>query len=117
VRDVEASFNDKSAELSLPVEDYLVAVRSTNAQVGLCFLFFSFLFSVSLRNSHFQSPQSVATVTTAETVRGAIDMMTEKRIHRVWVVDAKGVPTGVFSASDVCRLFAHEPKELKELRI
>jgi CBS domain-containing protein len=52
------------------------------------------------------APKSLAPLTCsrATTLVDALGLMIDKQVHRLWIVDDKGHPTGVFTFSDLCRL-------------
>jgi len=85
-RDVNIYFADKEADLGSSIRDFLERVKANNCYV-------------------------LVTCTMNDKIQRAVDLMIENRVHRVWVVNENNHVISVISATDICRLVAHENKE------
>eukprot|EP00472_Partenskyella_glossopodia_P011352 CAMPEP_0197522688 /NCGR_PEP_ID=MMETSP1318-20131121/7786_1 /TAXON_ID=552666 /ORGANISM="Partenskyella glossopodia, Strain RCC365" /LENGTH=248 /DNA_ID=CAMNT_0043075139 /DNA_START=256 /DNA_END=1002 /DNA_ORIENTATION=- len=60
-----------------------------------------------LEKLHGKKMRQAVTVTADTTFSAALDKVVKEKVHRAWIVDAKGNPIGTFSLSDVISQFTN----------
>jgi len=62
-----------------------------------------------LSKLHGKLPEPLC-VKPGDSLRSAMEIISEKRVHRVWVVNEAGTPQGVVTITDCLKPFVSEPQ-------